>query len=73
MKLALRGTRRLRRMQLRVQAHPSVCRRLESEDRNVLKELEERFRGSVAIEPRPEFHIETVRLINERTGKALNE
>lgn len=72
-KLALRGTRRLRRMQLRVQAHPSVCRRLESEDRNVLKELEERFRGSVAIEPRPEFHIETVRLINERTGKALNE
>lgn len=72
-KLALRGTRRLRRMQVRVQAHPSVCQRLEREDRDAVKELEDRFHGTVTIEPKPDFHIETVKLFNERTGKPLNE
>ena len=72
-KLALRGTRRLRRLPIRVQAHPSVCRLLEHGDREALRELEEHYRGTVTIEPREEFHIETVKLVNERTGKTLRE
>lgn len=72
-KLALRGTRRLRRMPVRVQAHPSVCQLLEREDRDAVKEIEGRFHGTVTIEPKADFHIETVKLINERTGKLLNE
>ena len=43
------------------------------EFREALRELEEHYRGTVTIEPREEFHIETVKLVNERTGKTLRE
>jgi ribonuclease G len=70
-KLALRSSRRLRRLPLRVQAHASVCQRLQGEDREAVRELEQRYRGEVAIEPREDFHVEDVKLINARSGRPV--
>jgi ribonuclease G len=70
-KLALRGGHRLRRLLIKVQAHPSVCKRLETEDREAVKELEHRYKGAVKVEPREELHIENVKLINERSGRPI--
>jgi len=70
-KLALRGSHRLRRLLIKVQAHPSVCARLEKEDREAVKELEHRHKGTVTVEPKEDLHIENVKLINERTGRLI--
>jgi len=71
-KLALRSGRRLRRLLIRVQAHPKVCQRLEKEDRETVKELERHFSGAVTFQPNEELHIETVRLYNDRTGRLID-
>jgi hypothetical protein len=70
-KLALRGSHRLRRLPIRVQAHPTVCKRLESEDREAVKELERRYKGVVTVEPREDLHIENVKLVNDRTRRLI--
>jgi len=71
-KLALRSGRRLRRLLIKVQAHPRVCQRLEKDDREAVRELEQHFKGAVSFEPKEDLHIETVRLINERSGKVID-
>jgi ribonuclease G len=70
-KLALRSSHRLRRLLIKVQAHPSVCKRLESEDREAVKGLEYRYKGTVTVEPKEDLHIENVKLINQRTGRLI--
>ncbi|MCX6356572.1 MAG: Rne/Rng family ribonuclease [Candidatus Aureabacteria bacterium] len=72
-KLALRKNRHFRRMPLRILAHPNVIKRLEGEDREAVRELEKQFRGAVSFEPREDFHIETVRIQNERTGRPVGD
>ncbi|MDD5557952.1 MAG: Rne/Rng family ribonuclease [bacterium] len=72
-KLALRGGRRLRRLPVRVRAHPSVCHRLQNEDREAVRELERLYNGEVSVEPRESFHIEEVKLVNARSGRTLRE
>ncbi len=70
-KLALCSRRRLRRVSIKVQAHPVVCERLQREDKGAVREIEKRYKGIITFEPREDLHIENVKLYNAKTGAAI--
>jgi ribonuclease G len=71
-KLVLRSKMRLRRLFIKVQAHPTVCQRLQKEDRDAVREIEKRYKGVITFEPREGLHVETVKLYNAKTGRIIN-
>ena len=71
-KKALLERRRLRKLRIKVQAHPCVCERLQKVDREAVTEIEKRYKGVVSFEPK-DLHMETVRLYDERTDKLIQK
>ena len=56
---------------LRVYLHPQILERLRHDDERVLLELEDNFNARLAFRADPEFHMESFKIVNVKTGQEL--
>lgn len=54
-----------------LQVHPDVARRLRTENKNILEDVERRFEREVSVESVSDFHIHDVKMLSTRTRKEI--
>ena len=56
-----------------LQVHPDVARRLRTENKEMMDDIERRFEREVAVESMSDFHIHDVKFLSARTRKELDD